>query len=370
MMTVQEGSALENQVDTIQQRLDEGATWKDLTKEERKVIICASRKAGLPWRKITERVGKKATQTSTITSWVRVHLPDLMTGKRRRKPSKDSGAQRTPRKRNQEDKREAAAGESDRQEVSEIQHKPEAAVETVAFGHEEDRFPTQNLPVRVEKILETVEGIAQQVDELVATTKQGSTPLIANAPAAAPPPPPPAIPNPLQPDQAHASITARGDQAYDWSPGAIQKMARAEIENIPSTVLEELPGDVLTQLNDRMADIQKLEAMTPEERAEYLHQQQVAKELQEVAESNPQEVEEHELYRRRKKYADEYTTCSWGHQGQWNRRLDYWFCLTCKLKFPFERDAEERTKPAGCPRCETRDIEPWSPRNDPVRDGT
>ncbi|MFQ5977898.1 MAG: hypothetical protein ACE5OZ_07215 [Candidatus Heimdallarchaeota archaeon] len=48
MMPVQEGSALKNQVETIQQRLDEGVTWKDLTKEERKVIIRASRKAGLP----------------------------------------------------------------------------------------------------------------------------------------------------------------------------------------------------------------------------------------------------------------------------------------------------------------------------------
>ncbi|MHA2232047.1 MAG: hypothetical protein ACXAB4_06130, partial [Candidatus Hodarchaeales archaeon] len=65
---------------------------------------------------------------------------------------------------------------------------------------------------------------------------------------------------------------------------------------------------------------------------------------------------------------DEYTTSSWGHRGQWNRRLDYWFCLTCKLKFPFEGDTEERPKPAGCPRCETRDIEPWSPGNDPVRE--
>ncbi|MFQ5978980.1 MAG: hypothetical protein ACE5OZ_12715 [Candidatus Heimdallarchaeota archaeon] len=74
MMMLQESHSLENRVETIQQRLDEGVTLRDLTKEERKVIICASRKAGVSWRKIAERVGKKVAQWSTITSWARVLL--------------------------------------------------------------------------------------------------------------------------------------------------------------------------------------------------------------------------------------------------------------------------------------------------------
>ncbi|MFQ5978049.1 MAG: hypothetical protein ACE5OZ_07970 [Candidatus Heimdallarchaeota archaeon] len=339
-----EDASLEKQALKVEKRLVEGVTWVDLTSEERSAIVRVSREAGLSWRSIAERVGKQRTQHGTITSWVRDHLPALISSREHKAASLQSEQQDSRKKITE--KRNAAASKA---------------------RIEEPGLSTQEVLQRVEKQLEAVTAFAERVSVFLEKGSPGPIGLPSNT-GRPPPPPPPASASHQSPPQQLLTASDQRWADFDWSLTTIQKLNRTEIEGIPAGILEELSVVVISQLNDRMAELQSLEAMTAEERAEYLHQQQVAKELQEVAESSTQAVEDHELYRRRKEYAEAYTTSSWGHRGQWNRQLDYWFCLTCKLKFPFEGEAEEQPKPESCPRCETRDIEPWSPGNDPVRE--
>lgn len=344
--SVLEDSSSETQVAAIQKKLAAGATWAELTKEERSTIVRASRKAGLSWRKIAKRVGKRRNQHSTITQWVGNNLPDLIKGRSQKAPGTRATQQERSEKKQQE-----------------------GAVEVLASREEETGLSTREALARVEQKLEMFASLAEHVNELLSKPTQEPSGVLPGTLGPSPPSPPAAI-DQLLAQQHLPTSPDRSWFEFDWRRTTIQKLQQAEIESIPAEVLEKLSADVLAQLNDRMAELQKLKAMTPEERTDYLHQQQVAKKLQEAAESSTQELEENKLYRQVKKDAEEATSSSLGRLGQWNRKLEFWFCQTCKLKFPFERDGEERPKPASCPRCEMRDIEPWSPGNDPVREET
>ena len=145
-------------------------------------------------------------------------------------------------------------------------------------------------------------------------------------------------------ESIHASDEGLPEYAWD-------EMQLEEIEAIPQTILEQLSLAEIGKMRARVAELQKLEAMSPEERQEYLRKTAEEKARVEAVQAKNQELRDSNFFRIQRAKADAETAGGVrGMFGKVTSRMEYWWCLVCHQKFAFAATRSQK-RPAKCDYC-------------------
>ncbi len=135
-------------------------------------------------------------------------------------------------------------------------------------------------------------------------------------------------------------------QQYEW-----EDMSLEDIEAIPQETLESLSMTEMQKMRNRVAEIERLESMSVEEREDYLRRKTEDKARSLAMKEKDREMQESAFFKAVRAKAD--TETAGGVKGMYGKvtsHLEYWFCLECRKKFTFAASKTRKT-PEICENC-------------------